>query len=136
MRASEKGFTLIETLLALGLMLMVLSTVIVTHAALVEREANAFAFRVFHFLSLARDLAIAEDRDVSSVIDDTAMRLESDDIELAVLEIPDGLKLIQNRQVGFTGKGHTRVAGTVKVVSPKNTHRITVAVGTGRITLQ
>lgn len=138
-RRNEKGFTLIETILVLSIVMVITSSIIYVTSSKIEEVEEKRFFRQFHLdMQRMQSIAIGEYKYtyINFVKNGSKYEAKSSNAPLFEYELPKHMRLsIYSNLSGiaFHPNGTVSQFGTFLFETEKGTKTVTVYIGTGRL---
>ena len=131
----SRGFSVIELSIGLMIAFLFLSTLGYFHSSISKRfEYTHYSVLGYQFLHLARNKALAEDRDSIVIIDAENRSLVMDD---RILQFPQPFRIeySSKSKFGFTNRGTSKYPGKLSLSHHYDGHGLSMSIGVGNIYL-
>ncbi|WP_166462435.1 competence type IV pilus minor pilin ComGD [Psychrobacillus vulpis] len=139
MKLSQNGFTFIEMLLVLSIVMVITSSVVfVTTSKLEEIEERRF-FKQFHLdVQQLQSIAIGEEKYTYLNFFDNGSKYvaKSANVKLFEYELPAGVRLSKNsnlKEIAFHPNGSIKEFGTLLFETTNGSKKVTFYIGRGRV---
>ncbi|WP_144511074.1 competence type IV pilus minor pilin ComGD [Bacillus sp. FJAT-22090] len=138
-RRCEEGFTLIETILVLSIVMVITSSIIFVFSGKMEEKEERRFFRQFHLdMQKMQAIAIGETKytSIKFAENGTKYRGQSETAILFEHELPDRIRLSSDsklKEIIFHPNGMVRQFGTLVFETKTGLKNVTIHIGNGRL---
>jgi len=134
-----KGYALLELIIALAITALITGSLFLAVTNLTNKTSlNLFSQQLLHELSLARNIAMARDQDVTCQIYGNRIQIQAENKIIKEIAIPNGIQVSSSTPLlGFKGStGFTKFAGTLTLSKKNYQETLTLGVGFGKVQLK
>lgn len=135
----SKGYVLLELIIGLAISALIIASLFLAVTNLANKTSlNLFSQQLLHELSLARNIAITKDQDITCQISGNTIQIKSENQIIKELIVPNGVQIsCSTPLLGFKGgTGFTKFAGTLTLRKKNYQETLTLGVGFGKVQLK
>lgn len=141
-KRNEQGFTIIETILVLSIVMVITSSIVYVTTSKVEQAEEQRFFRQFHLdMQRLQSIAIGETKYTHIYFDGSGKKYLGGwaDVQLFEYELPKHMRLSINsnlKRVSFHPNGTVSQFGTFTFSTREGYKTVTVYIGSGRLSYE
>ena len=131
----QQGFSLIEVLVTLSILGIILTIFFPISNSLLETKTEEKVFDMFQYdVLFLQNKSMGTNNYTRMVLKPNGYTITDHNTILIERELPDGWEIDPRNlvNISFNRSGAIRNAGTIKIVSPKNTYNVIFPIGKGR----